>query len=205
MAIAIDTRKTALLIMDVQNDITHPDAPMAKAMGFAQEIQRAGLFANLARLLDACRASDMLVVHVLIDLKAGKQPRWPHRGPFFQMVQGGPVCARDTWGGAPADAVAPRPGEPVVYKCIFSSFAGSGLQEVLDRHAITDLMLTGVSTDAVVTSTAWDANDRGYSNILVSDGCICATQEKHDQTVRDMAGRCDVATVDEIIAALSAA
>lgn len=205
MVIAIDKSKTALLIMDVQNDITHPDAPMANAMGFAQEIQRTGLLGNLARLLAAARETGTLVVHLLIDLKAGKQPRWPHRGPFFKLVQSRPVCERGTWGGAAADAVAPRDGEPVVYKCIFSAFASSGLQGVLDQRGITDLILTGVSTDAVVTSTAWDANDRGYSNILVSDGCICASQEKHDQTVRDMAGRCDVATTDEVIAALRAA
>lgn len=205
MAVAIDKGKTALLIMDVQNDITHPDAPMANAMGFAQEIQRTGLFDRLGRLLGAARESGLFVVHVLIDLKAGTQPRWPQRGPFFAMVQGGPVCARGTWGGAPADAVAPRDGEAVVYKCIFSAFASSGLHELLQQRGITDLILTGVSTDAVVTSTAWDANDRGYSNILVADGCVCATQEKHDQTVRDMAGRCDVATTDEIITALRAA
>lgn len=205
MALTIDKSRTALLIMDVQNDITHPDAPMARAMGFAQEIQRTGLFDNLARLLAAARETGTLVVHVLIDLEAGTQPRWPHRGPFFQLVKGGPVCARGTWGGAPADAVKPLDGEAVVYKCIFSGFVSSGLQDVLDARGITDLILTGVSTDAVVTSTAWDANDRGYSNILVSDGCICATQEKHDQTVRDMAGRCDVASTDEVIAALRAA
>jgi nicotinamidase-related amidase len=73
---------------------------------------------------------------------------------------------------------------------------------VLDSRGITDLILSGVSTDAVVESTAWDANDRGYSNILAEDCCICATQEAHDITVRRMAGRCDVATAAEIIAAL---
>lgn len=204
MPLTIDRAQTALLIMDVQNDITHPDAPLARQMGFAQEIQRTGLLDKLARLLGGCREAGVRVVHVLIDLEGGTQRHWPHRGPFFQLVKGGPVCARNTWGGAPADAVAPLAGEDVVYKCIFSAFISSGLDELLQRHGITDLLLCGVSTDAVVTSTAWDANDRGYSNILVSDGCICGTAEKHAQTVRDMAGRCDVATVDEVIAALRA-
>ena len=110
MALEIDNAKTALLVMDVQNDITSPDAPMAVQMGFAQEIQRTGMLQNLRKLMDACRENGVLVVHVLIDLEAGKQPRWPHRGQFFQMVSGGNVCKRGTPGGAVNDAVAPIEG-----------------------------------------------------------------------------------------------
>lgn len=204
MALSIEKSKTALLVMDVQNDITAPDAPMAVQMGFAQMIEKTGMFKNLRKLMDACRKHGVLVVHVLIDLEAGNQPRWPHRGQFFKMVAGGNVCKRGTPGGAVNSAVAPIPGEPIVYKCIFSSFVSSDLQKVLDGHGITDLILTGVSTDAVVESTAWDANDRGFSNILATDCCICGSEEAHEITVRRMAGRCDLATADEIIAAIAA-
>lgn len=202
MALSIDKTRTALLVMDVQNDITHPDSPMAQQLGFAGMIQQTGMLNKLRGLMDACRDKGVPVIHVLIDLEAGVQPRWPHRGAFFQLVSGGNVCKRGTWGGDAADLVKPQPGETVVYKCIFSAFVSSGLQEVLDRQGITDLILSGVSTDAVVESTAWDANDRGYSNILAEDCCVCATQEAHDITVKRMAGRCDVATAAEIIAAL---
>ncbi|HEY0675745.1 MAG TPA: isochorismatase family cysteine hydrolase [Immundisolibacter sp.] len=202
MALSIDKSKTALLVMDVQNDITHPDSPMARQLGFAGMIQQTGMFNKLRGLMDACRAKGVPVIHVLIDLEAGVQPRWPHRGAFFQLVSGGNVCKRGTWGGDVADEVKPLPGEPMVYKCIFSAFVSSGLQELLDSRGITDVILSGVSTDAVVESTAWDANDRGYSNILAEDCCICATQEAHDITVKRMAGRCDVATAADIIAAL---
>ncbi|MGE0810137.1 MAG: cysteine hydrolase family protein [Immundisolibacter sp.] len=202
MALTIDKSKTALLVMDVQNDITHPDSPMAQALGFAGMIQKTNMLAKLRGLMDACRAKGVPVIHVLIDLEAGVQPRMPHRGGFFQLVGGGNVCKRGTWGGDVADLVKPLPGETIVYKCIFSAFVSSGLQEVLDSHGITDVILSGVSTDAVVESTHWDACDRGYSNILAEDCCICATQEAHDITVKRMAGRCDVATAAEIIAAL---
>ena len=202
MALSIDKSRTALLVMDVQNDITHPDSSMAQQLGFAGMIQQTGMLNKLRGLMDACRASGVPVIHVLIDLEAGVQPRMPHRGAFFQMVGGGNVCKRGTWGGDPAEQVKPLPGEPVVYKCIFSAFVSSGLQELLDSRGITDLILSGVSTDAVVESTAWDANDRGYSNILAEDCSVCSSQEAHDITVRRMAGRLDIATADQIIAAL---
>ena len=102
--LTIDKSKTALLVMDVQNDITHPDSPMAQAMGFAGRSRRTNMLAKLRRLMDACRAKGVLVIHVLIDLKAGMQPRMPHRGGFFQMVRRrADVCKRGTWGGDAAD------------------------------------------------------------------------------------------------------
>ncbi|GAB4350790.1 MAG: hypothetical protein Kow0073_05490 [Immundisolibacter sp.] len=76
---------------------------------------------------------------------------------------------------------------------------------MLDGQGITDLILSGIGTDAVVESTAWNANDRGFGNILADDGCVCATQEAHDIAAQRMAGRCDVAKAAEIIAALGSA
>ncbi|MEL0082196.1 MAG: isochorismatase family cysteine hydrolase [Gammaproteobacteria bacterium] len=203
MTIAVDKGTTALLVMDVQNDITRMDSEMATQMGFAQEIERTDMLTKLRALMDRCRDTGLLVIHVLIDLEAGTQPRMPNRGVFYEMVGGGNVCKRGTPGGDVHEAVAPLPGEIVVYKCLFSAFASSGLQEVLDEHGITDLILTGVSTDAVVESTAWDGSDRGFSIILAEDCCICATEELHNQTVSRMAMRCDVSNSAELINAIN--
>jgi len=202
MAIAVDKGTTALLIMDVQNDITRLDSEMAQQMGFAQEIERTGMLSNLRALMDHCRETGLLLIHVLIDLEAGTQPRMPNRGPFYAMVGGGNVCKRGTPGGDIHEAVAALPGEIKVYKCLFSAFASSGLQEILDEHGVTDLILTGVSTDAVVESTAWDASDRGFSTILAEDCCVCGTKELHEQTVSRMQMRCDVSTSQELIGAI---
>ncbi len=203
MTITVDKGTTALLVMDVQNDITRIDSPLAQQMGFAQEIERTGMLEKLRSLMDHCRETGLLVVHVLIDLEGGVQPRMPNRGAFYDMVLGGKVCKRGTPGGAVNDAVAPLPGEPVVYKCLFSAFVSSGLQEVLDQQGITDLILTGVSTDAVVESTAWDAADRGYSVILAEDCCVSGSQELHQQSVAGMALRCDVSTAAELVSAIN--
>lgn len=203
MSIVVDKNTTALLVMDVQNDITRMDSPMAQQMGFSQEIERTGMLSKLRGLMDHCRETGLLLIHVLIDLEGGTQPRFPARGPFYAMVGGGNVCKRGTPGGEANEAVAPLPGEIVVYKCLFSAFASSGLQEILDEHGITDLILTGVSTDAVVESTAWDASDRGYSTILAEDCCVCGTKEAHEQSVAGMAMRCDVTTAQELISAIN--
>lgn len=48
-------------------------------------------------------------------------------------------------------------------------------------------MTSGVSTDVVVASTAWDASDL----ILAEDCCVCATKEDHDSTVKQRSLRCE--------------
>ena len=202
MTIKVDKDTTALLVMDVQNDITLIDSPLAQQMGFAQEIERTGMLTKLRGLMDHCRDTGLLLIHVLIDLDGGDQPRMPNRGGFYEAISGGAVCKRGTHGGEVHEAVAPLPGEIVVYKCLFSSFASSGLQEILDEHGITDLIMTGVSTDAVVASTAWDASDRGFSTILAEDCCVCGSEEGHRQTVEGMSSRCDVTTAAELIEAI---
>ena len=103
MTLAIDKSKTALLVMDVQNDITHPDSPMAQQLGFAGMIQQTGMLNKLRGLMGACRAKGVPVLHVLIDLQSGVQPRWPHRGAFCQL---GNVCKRGTSGGDVVDIIA---------------------------------------------------------------------------------------------------
>ena len=75
MSLQIDKDKTALLIMDVQRDICHPDSPMANQLGFAQQIQQSGMLDNLSRLLDKARQTGLLVVHVLIDLEGERFDR----------------------------------------------------------------------------------------------------------------------------------
>ena len=55
MAIEIDVKKTALLSMDFQNDIIHPDAPLAQAAGFAKMVQETGILPRSAKVLDAAR------------------------------------------------------------------------------------------------------------------------------------------------------
>lgn len=40
MALSIDTQKTALLVMDCENDLVHKDGKIAAAMGFASMIEK---------------------------------------------------------------------------------------------------------------------------------------------------------------------
>ena len=90
----------------------------------------------------------------------------------------------------------------MIGKCIISSFARSKLDETLKQRGITDLILTGVATNMVVESTARDAVDRGYSVITVEDGVTSFNEKAHQTSVNMLRMLGDVASAEEVAAAL---
>ena len=204
MAIEVDVSKTALLSMDFQNDIIHPDGPLAQAAGFAEMVQKGNILEKSTKVLDAARAAGMKVIHIVVEF-GDKSPQMPHRGAFFRMLgSGGPTLQPGTWGAEIHEAVAPKPGDEVVKKAMISSFCGSNLKEVLDANGITDLAMIGVATTFVVEGTVWDAVDMGYSCIVIED-CMCAgNQEAHDDAIRtSLTYLTDICSSDDFIAAIS--
>lgn len=204
MALAIDKQKTALLVMDCENDIVHKDGKIATAMGFAAMIEKKGTLKNIRKVLDAARVAKIPVIYIEVALDLLKPGELPRRGQFFQNLPNlaGTALQKGTWGAEMHEEVKPAPGEPVIGKCLISSFARSKLDETLKQRGITDLILTGVATNMVVESTARDAVDKGHSVIVVEDGVTSFSEEAHQASINMLRMLGDVASADEVIAAL---
>ncbi|WIE63553.1 isochorismatase family protein [Curtobacterium sp. MCLR17_036] len=78
-----------------------------------------------------------------------------------------------------ASAAADR-GDPVVTEPTFGKW-GTGLQAVVGDHP--HLVLTGVSTDCCVLSTALAAADAGATVTVVADACAGASDADHDRAL----------------------
>jgi nicotinamidase-related amidase len=85
---------------------------------------------------------------------------------------------------------------------MFSSFAGTNLHEVLRGKNITQLVMVGVATDFVVDATSWSASDLGYDVIVVSDGCCSNNVAAHEDALKRMAARADIADSATLLGAL---
>lgn len=204
MAITVDKKKTALLSMDFQNDIIHPDAALAQAAGFANMVEKTNILDKAAKLLDTARAAGMLVIHVKVEFDE-TSPEMPHRGAFFAMLgAGGPTLQPGTWGAEIHEKVAPKEGDVIVQKSMVSAFVGSNLKEVLDEHGITDIAMIGVATPFVVEGTTWSAIDMGISCIVIED-CVCAGDEASHQAAIDtsLTYLTDICSTEEFVAAIS--
>ena len=61
MAITIDKEHTALLAMDLENDLVHEDGAL-KDFGIAQMVKQNDVLGKIARLLDAARRAGLRVI-----------------------------------------------------------------------------------------------------------------------------------------------
>src|SRR5213594_926042 len=66
-------------------------------------------------------------------------------------------------------------GRPVIYKTSMGAFNSTALDQVLRNLDVTTLIVTGVSTECCVATTARDAGDRGYHVLLVEDAGTAVT------------------------------
>jgi nicotinamidase-related amidase len=206
MGMSIDKRRTALLVMDLQKHMVDERSPLAQHAGFAEMVKKTGLIKRVRKVMDAARAAGLLVITVKVDFSAGHFPRYPLRGEFCKIIaaenEAAQVLRPGVWGYDTVDEVAPLEKEPVVLKRHMSAFAGSSLDEVLRARGITDIALTGVATNYVITATNWSALNYGYSCIVIEDCCTTHNDEAQAIAIRTLRAIADICTAEEFIQAI---
>jgi nicotinamidase-related amidase len=186
--LALDPRRTVLLVMDYQNGV------------FSQIADADALLARAAAAIATVRALDGHVGYVHVAFEEADYAAIPPTSQFAPIVAaaGG---AYDT--GSPAtavhDRVAPRSGDIIVRKTRVGAFSTTDLDAQLRGRGIDTLILAGISTSGVVLSTIRDARDRDYQIVVLADGCADRDQEVHDVLMRKVFPRqAHVATVAEL-------
>jgi nicotinamidase-related amidase len=123
--------------------------------------------ANIAKLLTAWRAAKATIVHVRHISRSPASPFWPGQpGAEFQP------------------ALAPLAQEHVVEKNVPDAFANSGLERWLHQRGVTDLLITGVSTNNSVEATTRSAGNLGFKTHVVADACFAFDMTSYDGTAR---------------------
>ena len=203
MPVEINPGRTALLVMDLQNDIIHENGRGAGS-GFAAMVKESGLLDRVGELLAACRRAGLSVIHVVVQFRPG-HPEIGRTTRMFGGIRKAGSLLEGTWGAAIHEAVRPLPDEPVVVKRGVSAFHGTDLDTILRVAGVTDLILTGVATNFVVEGTARHAADIGYRPIIARDCCASASIEQHnfalDQILPFLA---TITTSQELITAIEA-
>ena len=201
MALEISKAHTALLVMDFENDIVHPEGAF-KDFGFAQMVADNNVLDKTSQLLTAARSSGVTVIYVSVKFREG-YPERPANSGLWQGLHGANALVEGTWGSQIHDQLTPEKGEPIVTKRGVSAFAASDIEQILHNKRIGTLILAGVATNFVVEGTARQACDLGYDTIVVGDCCASMTQEAHDSSLNTaLPFLCTVSKLDEVSAAL---
>lgn len=206
----VDTKKTALLIVDMQKEFVSRE--IGESIGFkeAGEWERWLPFhdrldeivvPNTVRLLEHFREAGMAVTFGRI---ACLRPDGEDRTPV-QKTEGwnGMLIYVNTEEAQMIDELAPRPDEIVVNKTTDSVVAGTNYELLMRNLGIDTVVVTGIVTDQCVAGTVRGLADAGFRVICVHDACAAATMELHDAELKIMNFLyCNVLSTDETIAVL---
>ena len=160
-------KRTALLVIDMQNDFVVPGAPVA-APGAPDVVP---VISGLAR---RARARGFPVVFT----------QEMHRADYsdfgIELEFEPPHCLEGTVGLDLVDELAPQPGDHVIQnKRRYDAFLGTDLDLVLRGADVQNLIVTGVCTDICVSSTVQHARNLDYRCFVVTDGVAGTSPERH--------------------------
>ncbi len=197
-----DWTRTALVLVDLQNDFLHPRGAYARGGQGAADI--AALPARLKPVIDALRAAGGVVVSTQFTLVPDRdgQPLIARHLKALRPFLAAGDFAPGSWGQALVDELAPA--EFSVEKVAYSAFYMSRLEFVLRRAGIDRLVFAGIVTNGGVAATLRDAHVREFETILLSDGCAAFKRETHDVTVASLGAVSPVMTCADFITRISA-
>lgn len=162
-----DPQRTALLVVDMQEDFVRPGAPLATPHGldvipvieeFADEARRLGLPVIFTQEMHRADLSDFGV-----EL-------------YFEP----PHCLEGTPGIEIVQELTPKPGDiRIKSKRRYNAFFGTELDLALRIRGVENLLITGVCTDICVTSTVQTARDMNYRCFVIEEGVDGTTEERH--------------------------
>lgn len=182
--------RTALMIIDMQNDFCSPG-------GFGEKLgnditRTKEIIPVIREVLVTCRERRMLIIHTreghLPDLSDCPKSKWKRsklqgagigdQGPMGRLL------VRGEKGHAIVPELTPLENEWVIDKPGKGAFFRTNLHERLQEAGIESLILTGVTTHVCVHTTLREANDRGYECLVLEDATAAFDLADHEAAIR---------------------
>ena len=197
----IEPSKTAIIVVDMQNDFVAEGAMLRSA-------QAAAMVPKLASTLGFCRENEIKVIYTAhAHRKDGSDmgmydDLYPPIANRASLVDG-------TKGVEIFGELAPATGEHVIKKHRYSGFFATDLDMILRGMGITTVVVSGTTTENCCHATARDALFHDYKVVFLSDATgtfdypdvgqgAMSAEEVHKATLTILAfSTADVMTVDE--------
>ena len=170
-------KRSALLIIDMQNDFVLDSAPMKVA-------QARAVIPKILEVLEVFRSRKFPVFHLLRIHRSDGSDVEIIRQELFRKQ---PFAVEGTYGAALIDEIVPKPEEYTIPKTRMSSFIATELDLMLRNLKVTDLVVTGIQTPNCIRTTVFDAIAYNYPVSVVEDAVGAKTEEIHRANLNDMA------------------
>jgi ureidoacrylate peracid hydrolase len=189
--------RTALLVIDMQNGFCHPEGSFA-GLGLDVSMCNAAI-APIARLVEAAHAAGVPVIYTRYVYRADYKDGGVLVQEVLPALADVKSLAAGTWDAELVDELVPTDDDFVLDKNRYSAFYGTGLEPILTSLGVRNLVMTGVTTNMCVETTARDASQRDYRVFVVSDATGELDAARHDMALATLGfGFGAVVTADDV-------
>jgi nicotinamidase-related amidase len=162
-ALKLDPKKTALVLIDLQNAIVSRDTNPYSA---SEVVQRSRSLADAFRTRGATVVFIHVLMHDFLLLPADETMSIPKDIP------------------ASASEIVPsagmQPGDLLIAKRHWGAFAGTNLEQELRSRGVETVVLAGIATNIGVESTLRQGTGLGFAFITVEDACTTFSKEMQE-------------------------
>jgi nicotinamidase-related amidase len=159
----VDRRHASLMVIDMQNCFCDESIPEVAAM-----------MSQLEALIPTARAAGVPVIFTqVVQTEETDTEVWRslyERTPWFRDL-----CRAGTQAADYHARFRPQPGDLALVKYRYSAFIGTPLEMWLRARDVKTVVLTGLTTDCCVGTTGYDAFQRDFHSVLVSDCTACGS------------------------------
>lgn len=190
------TADSIYLVMDMENDLVHPDGPGRKAP-LGEQARHREIIVRTKEALQKARAAGIRVGYV----RVGFSPDYrecPENSPVFSAARRNGLFKLGTWGTEIHPDIAPKPEDSQIVKHRVSPFYGTNLEPILRALGVRRIYCSGVSTNGVVQATVREGHDRDYEIVLLEDCCCAMSGDEHACSIAGLARYCSVTTSSEV-------
>lgn len=178
----LEPHRTALLVVDVQNDNT-TSAGLRAQHGQDVATIETTVVPRLEQLVLAARRAGVLIAYFRntqrpagLGGSRGRTARWA----AWAGADVDRYSLQGSWGHEIVAPLAPGAGDLVIDKDRLSAFHATPLDLILRARGVDTVIVTGVATEACIESTALHASWHDYSTVVVED-CVGSHSPKYHE------------------------
>jgi nicotinamidase-related amidase len=179
------------LVLDMQNDLVHPDGPNGKGP-LGEQVHERRIIENTRAAIARARQAGMMVGFVRVGFSEG-YPECPQDSQVFSAAPAAGLFKLGAWGTEIYPGLDVQPGDIQVIKHRVSPFYSTTLEAALRARRIDRIVCSGVSTQAVVQAAVRDAHDRDYQVVVLDDCCAAHSAQEHENSMQSIARFCNKA------------
>ncbi len=196
--------RAALLIIDQQNDFTHPDGYYARQGWDVSMLQ--DMTPNINQIAKAARAAGVPVYWSQNEIKQGfisDAPVWlaTHaRTGLKSLDQTDFFTMEGTWGAEIYEECDVDPSDTIIPKLRSTVFHNTPLESLMRAHGLETLVMAGQVTEGCIDNTIRGARDRDFYTVLVPDAVGSISSERHERALQTWTGRIPTPASEELAA-----